>query len=201
MKRVIGITGGIASGKSNVCKVISDLGYPIIDSDQINTEFSKKGGPIYEAILNRFGNDFLDENGELNKRKLAKIIFNNSAAKLVLNQATHPIIIEEIKKQIKELSDGIIFVEIPLLFEAKLEYLCDKIICVFLNKKTQVLRLMQREGIDEDYALAKIHSQMDLYMKKTLSDYVVDSQGTFEDTKNQVLKIIEDLKGEKEWQL
>lgn len=196
MKQIIGITGGIASGKSNVCNVISSLGYPIIDSDKINNELSKKGGPIYNAIVNHFGLDYLDDNDDINKKKLAKLIFNNSKAKLLLNEISHPIIVEEIKRQINDIDDGLIFVEIPLLFEAKLEYLCDKIICVFLSKKNQVERLMAREGIDEDYALAKIHSQMDLYMKKSLSDYVINSQGSFEDTKKQVLNVINEIKGE-----
>ena len=196
MKRVIGITGGIASGKSNVCQVVSDLGYPVISSDKISMDLSKKDGPMYKAIVNRFGSEYLDESGEIDRKKLGRLIFNNSAAKLVLNQATHPIIVEEIKRQIKELPEGLIFVEIPLLYEAKLEYLCDKIICVFLNKKQQVIRLMEREGIDEDYALAKIHSQMDLYMKKELADYVINSQGTFEETREQVINLIQSIQGE-----
>lgn len=196
MKRVIGITGGIASGKSNVCQVVSDLGYPVISSDKISMDLSKKDGPMYKAIVNKFGSEYLDEAGEIDRKKLGRLIFNNSAAKLVLNQATHPIIVEEIKRQIKELPEGLIFVEIPLLYEAKLEYLCDKIICVFLNKKQQVIRLMEREGIDEDYALAKIHSQMDLYMKKELADYVINSQGTFEETREQVINLIQSIQGE-----
>ncbi len=196
MKRIIGVTGGIASGKSNVCHVISSLGYSVIDSDAISRELSEKGKPLYNAIVGRFGTEYLDEEGNLNRSKLGKLIFRNSAAKLVLNQTTHPIIVEEIKKRIKEQPDGIIFIEIPLLFESKLEYLCDKIICVFLSKKQQVLRLMEREGIDEDYALAKIHSQMDLYMKKELSDYVIDSQGSFEQTEEAVIQVINQIKGE-----
>lgn len=195
MKQVIGITGGIASGKSNVCSVIKNEGYQIIDSDQISRDFSKKGFPIYDEIIKAFGEDFLDEYLEIDRKKLAKLIFHNKEAKDKLNSITHPIIIEEIKKQIDLSKDNIVFVEIPLLYEAKLEYLCDKVICVFLNKKTQVARLMEREGIDEDYALEKIHSQMDLYLKKTKADYVIDSRGSFEETKNQVLEIIKKLKG------
>lgn len=195
MSRVIGITGGIASGKSNVCKVISSLGYKVIDSDNINAEFSKKNGPIYNVIIKEFGDGYILDDGELNKKKLGKLIFNNKEAKLKLNEITHPIIVEEIKRQINEVNDELIFVEIPLLYEAKLEYLCDKIICVFLNKREQVIRLMQREGIDEDYALAKIHSQMDLYMKKELADYVINSQGSFIETEEQVKNVINQLKG------
>ena len=195
MKKVIGITGGIASGKSNVCNVIKNEGYQIIDSDKINRDLSLKGEPIYLKIVEKFGTEYLTSDGEIDKKKLAKLIFHDSKAKEVLNNISHPIIINEIKRQIDLATDDIIFVEIPLLYEAHLEYLCDKVICVFLNKKTQVERLMQREGIDEDYALEKIHSQMDLYIKKLKADFVVDSKGDFDETKKQVIKILKEIKG------
>ena len=195
MKRVIGVTGGIASGKSNVCSVLKDLGYPVIDADEISFNLSKKGMPIYKAIRESFGDDYLMEDGEIDRKKLGKLNFKNSAAKLILNQISHPIILDEMKRQIGEYKDGLVFVEVPLLYEAKLEGLCDKVICVFLSKKLQVERLIEREGIDEDYALAKIHSQMDLYMKKSLADYVIDSKGSFDETKAQVINIINEIKG------
>lgn len=195
MKRVIGITGGIASGKSNVCSVVKELGYPVINCDKISFDLSKKGEPLYKAILESFGEDYLLDDGEINRKKLGKLIFLNSSAKLILNQISHPLILEEAKKQIATYKDGLVFIEVPLLYEAKLEGLCDKVICVFLSKKLQVERLIEREGIDEDYALAKIHSQMDLYMKKSLADYVVDSKGSFDETKAQVINIINEIKG------
>lgn len=195
MKRIIGVTGGIASGKSNVCTIIAEQGYPVIDCDKITAELSVKGGSLYNVIIEKFGKEFLLEDGEIDRKKLGKLIFNNSAAKLLINSATHPIIIDEVKRRIGEIPSGLIFVEAPLLYESKLNEICDKVICVFLQKKHQVERLMEREGIDEDYALAKIHSQMDLYMKKTLADYVIDSKGTFDETKNQVLKVLDELKG------
>ncbi len=195
MKRVIGVTGGIASGKSNVCSIITNLGYDVVDCDKITAELSVKDGPIYKAILKEFGQQYFTDDLELDKKMLAKYIFNNLEAKQKLNDITHPLIIEEVKKRLAQKEDGLVFLEAPLLYEAKIENLCDKVICVFLRKKIQVERLMEREGIDEDYALAKIHSQMDLYMKKELADYVIDSKGTFDETKAQVVKIIEELKG------
>ena len=158
-------------------------------------DLSKKGGPLYKAIIERFGTDFLTDDEELDRKKLARLVFNNTAMKSVMDKISHPIIVDEIKNQIREINDGLIFIDIPLLFEAKLEYLCDKIICVFLRKKLQVERLMARDGIDEDYALAKIHSQMDLYMKKELSDFVIDSSGEFLETKKQVINVINEILG------
>jgi dephospho-CoA kinase len=195
VKRVIGITGGIASGKSNVCKVIRELGYPVIDCDEITRRNYEINGKIYKVVLERFGNEFLLDDGNINRKKLGKLVFTNSSAKMLLNSITHPIIKQELLTEIAKYSDGLVFVEIPLLYEAKFETLCDKIICVFLSQKYQVERLMEREGIDEDYALQKIHSQMDLYMKKSLADYVINSKGSFDETKEQVIDIINNIKG------
>jgi len=192
---VIGVTGGIASGKSNVCSVISSLGYPVIDCDKLSRELSVKGGSVYNAMVTVLGTDYLLEDGNLDRKKIAKLIFNDSKARALVDSVTHPVIIDEVKKRLNNIKDGLVFLEAPLLYEVNINYLCDKVICVFLSKKFQVARLMERDGIDEDYALAKIHSQMDLYMKKELADYVVDSKGTFDETSKQVLGIIEDIKG------
>ncbi len=195
MKRVIGITGGIASGKSNVCTVIRELGYPVIDCDEITRKNYEINGKIYNVVLERFGKDFLLDDGNIDRKKLGKLVFNNSSAKMLLNSITHPIIKEELLSEISKYNDGLVFVEIPLLYEAKFDSLCDKVICVFLSQKYQVERLMEREGIDEDFALKKIHSQMDLYMKKSLADYVINSKGSFDETKLQVIDVINNIKG------
>ena len=195
MKKVVGITGGIASGKSNVCQVIKKLGYPIISCDEITRNNYEIGGKIYNVVLERFGNEYLLEDGNIDKKKLARLIFNNQSAKMLINSITHPIIKDELLSEIAKYDDGLIFVEIPLLYEAKFDSICDKVICVFLSQKYQVERLMEREGIDEDFALAKIHSQMDLYMKKSLADYVINSKGNFDETRQQVIDVINNIKG------
>ena len=195
MKMVIGITGGIASGKSNVCSVVKELGYPIISCDEITKQNYQIGGKIYNVVLERFGNEYLKDDNTIDRKKLGKLIFNNKSAKMLLDSITHPIIKEELLKEIEKYDDGLIFVEIPLLYEAKFDSICDKVICVFLSQKYQVERLMEREGIDEDFALAKIHSQMDLYMKKSLADYVINSKGNFDETRQQVIDVINNIKG------
>ncbi len=196
MKKVVGITGGIASGKSNVCQVIKKLGYPIISCDEITRNNYEIGGKIYNVVLERFGNEYLLEDGNIDKKKLARLIFNNQSAKMLINSITHPIIKDELLEEIAKYDDGLIFVEIPLLYEAKFDTICDIVICVFLSQKYQVERLMEREGIDEDFALKKIHSQMDLYMKKSLADYVIDSKGNFNETEKQVIDVINKIKKE-----
>ena len=145
MKLVIGVTGGIASGKSNVCNVIKELGYPVIDCDKITKELSEINKPIYNAILNNFGNDFLLEDDNLDKKKISKLVFSDPSKKMILDSITHPIIKDEVLRQLSLYESGLVFVEIPLLYEAKFDSICDKVICVFLSKKKQVERLIQRE--------------------------------------------------------
>lgn len=196
MKKVIGITGGIASGKSTVCNILIELGYPVIDSDVISRRLSQKGNSCYYAIVNNFGDDILLSDGNIDRKKLGSIIFNNKDKKELLNNVTHPLILEEIKRNIDLYDDGLVFVDIPLLYEADMRFLFDSVICVYLDKQTQITRLMNRDKIDFEYALKKIESQMDLKMKKELSEYVIDSSKSFLDTRENTLKIIKIIKGE-----
>lgn len=195
MRYVIGVTGGIASGKSHVCKIIRDNGYKVIDCDQIAKDFYHIGKPIYEAILNHYGRGYLLPDGNINRDKLGKLIFNDHLQRTILDNLTHPIIIEEMNRQIA-LSDGLVFVEIPLLFESKLEHMFDRIICVYLDKKHQINRLMIRDNIDKQYAKRKIASQLDLKYKKKMSHYVVDSSGDFEETRLKTENVLRKLEGE-----
>jgi len=195
MRKVIGVTGGIASGKSNVISIIKRQGFKVIDCDLINHNLQKINMPIYNAIKEAFGSSYFLDNGELDRKKLGELIFHNENEKLKLNSISHPIIKEEVLKEINK-ADGIVFVDVPLLYESKFDSLCDKVICVYLNKDTQIERLMERDHIDYSYAKSKIASQMDLGKKRDLADYVIDSKGSFQETERQVLKILEMIKGE-----
>ncbi|HIT44402.1 TPA: dephospho-CoA kinase [Candidatus Avacholeplasma faecigallinarum] len=193
---VIGITGGIASGKSHVVDVISKMGYEVIDSDKISYELSLKGNKVYNEIINTFGEEYVLSNGEIDRKKLGRLIFNSEKDKQKLNEISHPYIIKEIKKRLKESQGSIVFLDIPLLYEAKLEYLCDKIICVYLDKTKQIERLMARDGIDYEYALKKINSQIDLQIKAKQSYYIINSYGSLEQTETITKNLIEKIKGE-----
>ncbi len=196
MKKIVGITGGIASGKSTVSSFILELGYPVIDSDQISKELSQRDMPIYKAIVEVFGNEYLLPNLEIDRKKLGRLIFENEDARAKLNQITHPKIVEEIQKRISKMEENLIFLDIPLLFEAKLSYLCDTIVCVYAPKEIQIQRLMSRDRISKAYAVQKISSQMSLEEKRKLSDYVIESDEDFQQTKQKVIKFIEQIKGE-----
>jgi dephospho-CoA kinase len=194
MKKVIGVTGGIASGKSNVLSVIKNLGYKVIDTDIIAQELQQKNMPIYNAIKETFGSEYFTLDGELDRKKLGSLIFHNEEAKNKLNSISHPLIHEVVLDEIGK-SNGIIFIDVPLLYESGFDSLCDKVLCVYLNRETQIKRLMERDNIDLEYAKSKINSQMDLNKKKEMADYVIDSKGSLGETRCQVLKILEEIKG------
>lgn len=190
----IGITGGIACGKSNITHLLKKKGYSVIDSDEISRRLSQKGGSIYEAILKNFGSAYF-ENGILNRRKLGNYIFQNEKEREKLNAITHPLIVAEMEEQIKNSKENILFLDIPLLFEAHLEYLCHKIICVFLPYEIQLKRLMERDGICEAEAIKRIESQESLESKVKRSDYTISTVGSFQQTEDLLDQLLEQLKG------
>lgn len=196
MKKVIGITGGIASGKSVASNIIKKLGYPVIDADIISKKLSEKGNSCYNAIVDTFGEEYLLESKELDRKKLGKLIFNDYSKKELLNSVTHPLILEEIERQISTFENGVIFLDIPLLYESKMDFLCDEVICVYVNKDLQIKRLMERDEIDREFAIAKINSQFDLEKKKLMADYIINSDNTLIDEEYQIKNIIDKIKGE-----
>lgn len=194
MKLVVGITGGIACGKSNVCNNIRDLGYKVLDCDKISYELSLKGNALYKKIIEAFGSEILLSNGEIDRKGLGEIIFKDSSKRVLLNSISHPLIKDELIKQIALLNEDIIFIEVPLLYEAGFDDLCDYVICIFLDENIQIERLMERDLIDRNYAIKKINSQMSLEKKKLFADFIINTKGSFDETKMQVEKIIKEIK-------
>lgn len=197
MKKVIGITGGIASGKSNIVNVIKDEGYKVLSCDEIYLNLSQIGMPIYNNILKTFGDSFLLKNKELDKKKLGKLIFNDKGKKELLNSITHPLIKNVLISEINNSLDEYLFIEIPLLYEAKFDDLCDLVIVAYIPKEEEIKRLIERDKIDYDYALAKVSSQDSLEDKKAKADYVINTIGTFNETKKDVLDVLKKIRGEK----
>ncbi len=191
----IGITGGIACGKTNITNLLRKKGFTVIDSDAISRKLCEPGQALFLAIAKEFGQSYF-QNGILNREKLGRFIFENKEARLKLNEISHPLIVEEMKKQIQKCNDSILFLDIPLLFEAHLEYLCDKIICVFLPYEIQLKRLMERDGISKSFASQKIASQMDLSEKMKKSDFTISTIGSFAETEGLLEQLILKLKGD-----
>lgn len=197
-KQVIGITGGIGTGKSTVSNILREDGFKVIDADKISKELMKKGNVSYKKVLNYFGNEILDQSGHIDRGTLGSIVFNNSRLLKKLNNLTHPNIFMEIKKQVRNSNEKIIFVEIPLLFEeydkiieAGIEF--DKICLVFADEKTQINRIMERDNLTKDEAITRIESQMPVSEKKEMSHIVIENTGSKEELKNKVNSLLEKL--------
>lgn len=191
---VIGLTGGIASGKSTVTALLKEKGAVIIDADKIAREIMSKGEPAWFEVLNYFGDEILnDDRSDIDRKKLASIVFSDKAKLEALNSITHPKIIEEIKRQVEEYKKAgkkIIVIDAALLIEAGLDKIVDEVWVVAVNEDVQLQRLVAREkDITKDEALKRIKSQMPLAEKLKFADRVIDNNSSIEETKNQVDKI------------
>ena len=186
--KIIGLTGSISTGKTQVSNYLRDRGEKVIDADLIAREVVDLE-PVKKKIKEAFGNGIYKDD-ELDRKALGEIVFRDKEKRQVLNEIEHPeiyrLILEEIKK-----SKGRVFVDIPLLFESeelnkKYNLNFDEIWLVYVDRETQIKRLMKRDDISEDFALEKINSQMSLEEKKKLADLVIDNSRGLEDTFRQV---------------
>lgn len=187
--RKIGLTGGIASGKSTVTEYLLSLGYPVIDGDNVAREVAKDP-EILERIKERFGKAVLLSDGTLNREAMGRLVFGNAREREALNAIMHPEIYRRILESGKD-HGGILFFDIPLLMEVKDELSAagltfDEIWLVYVEEKIRLGRLEERDGISADYAREKIASQMSLEEKRKLADVILDNSGTVDQLKEQV---------------
>jgi len=193
MALIIGLTGGIASGKSTVSNMLKGLAIPVIDADVIAKEIVQKDRPAYRDIVRTFGTGILAEDLQLDRPKLGAIVFQDEGKRQLLNQIVHPAVRKEMLAQ-KEffLQEGheTVVLDIPLLFESKLTALVDKVLLVFVDDSVQRERLMTRNNFTKEEAEARIRSQMPLGQKVSLADEVINNNGTMEETKEQLLYVL-----------
>lgn len=185
----IGLTGGIASGKSTVAAMFRDLHIPVIDADEIAHRVTSLGGEAYRPIIETFGRDILDSNGAIDRRKLGAIVFYDEQKRKQLNVIVHPLVrkhmLQQKEKYAKE-GEKVVVLDIPLLFESKLEHLVDRILVVYVDEQTQLRRLRERNGFSVEEAWARIKAQMPLEEKRKKADEIIDNNGTIEETKQQL---------------
>lgn len=189
----IGLTGGIASGKSTVAKMISNYHIPIVDADKIARQVVEPGEPVFCQIIETFGEDLILPDGNLNRKKLGDMIFNNKEKRETLNQMIHPKIGETMMRKVKQYEEShqkSVVLDIPLLFESKLTHLVDKILLVYVNDDLQTKRLMERNHLTLEEAKSRITSQLPLFQKKAMSDYIIDNSGSREETQKQVHDVL-----------
>ena len=197
-KMIIGITGSIGTGKSTVSNYLISKGYSVVDADKISKGAYNIGSFGYKAILEVFGVEILNSNGEVDRKKIKKIVFDNSNMLQRLNMAIHPIIINEIEKEIEILleSQNVVFLDAPLLIETELHKKVDKIIVVVCDKNEQINRIIKRDKITADMAISIINSQMSIDEKLKFADYIVYNNSTIENLYSQVDEIILEIKKE-----
>lgn len=189
MSFILGITGGISTGKSSVVAVFKELGYPIVDADIVARQVVEPQTPGLNAIVEVFGNEIITEDGHLNRKKLGSIIFQSDEKRQQLNQLLNPFIRSEIVAQIEEKKKqaSLVIVDIPLLFEGHYEQYMTQVAVVYIPEVLQLQRLMKRDHLNEEDALKRIHSQLDIEEKKKRADIIFDNQGTQEKTREQVM--------------
>lgn len=195
MTKIIGITGGIASGKSTVVAEIRKHGYQVIDADQVVHELQAKGGKLYQALCNWLGTDILQENGELDRKKLGQLIFSS---KDMLEKSSHlqnGIIREELARRRDELAktQKVFFMDIPLLIEHDYMEWFDDIWLVHLDEKTQLERLVMRNHFSKEEAKKRMASQMSTEAKKPYADKLLDNSGDLTELKAQINQLLQEL--------
>lgn len=193
MALLVGLTGGIGSGKSTASRFFSDLGVHIIDADKIARAVVKPMGWCWKEIVDVFGPDILQTSGELDRRKLAGIIFADKEKKRALEDILHPCIADEVDRKIEELCaaypDDIVMVDAALMIEVGRYKKFEKIIVVYADEETQVRRIMERDLIGRNDAFLRIAGQMPLSEKIGYADFIIDNNGAPETTKAQVERI------------
>ncbi|MGB9792847.1 MAG: dephospho-CoA kinase [Thermacetogeniaceae bacterium] len=190
-------TGGIASGKSLVSRFLKELGAIVIDADQIARDVVKVGSPAWRRIVQEFGEGICNPDGSLDRKKLGRIVFSDLNKLDKLNQITHPYIISEINRLLddyrEKFPEGVVVLDVPLLFEAGLERMVDEIWVVYVDHQTQLERLMNRDGFSAEEAMRRINSQIPLEEKVKLADHVIDNRGDPQETFIQVKRLWDSL--------
>lgn len=188
MQKVIGLTGGIGTGKSTVSELLAVHGFKIVDADIAAREAVEKGSEGLEQVRQVFGDEAIDENGEMNRKYVGEIVFNDDKMREKLNQIIHPIVRDLMERQ-KEayLKDGFnVIMDIPLLFENNLQDSVDETWLVYASESIQVERLMERNDLTQEEAKARVYSQISIDKKRRMADRVIDNRGTLLELKQNL---------------
>lgn len=196
MTYFLGLTGGIATGKSTADEYFKKQNIPIIDADKIAHKLMSPGRASYQAILEYFGKEVLAADHEIDRKKLGAIVFNDKNQLKRLNELTHPLILnnmEEKMMQYQKQDMPLVILDIPLLFEDKLTHYCDATLLITAPPQLELSRLMIRNNLSKVDAQKRIASQMPLTQKQRLADYVIDNSGTVEDLESKLSSLLKEI--------
>ena len=195
MGKIIGITGGIASGKSTVTEFLRQKGFQVVDADAVVHQLQKPGGRLYQVLVEHFGEKILLENGELNRTLLASLIFSNPEEQEWSKRTQGEIIREELaalRNQFAQ-TEALFFMDIPLLFEQDYASWFDETWLVYVNRDVQLERLMKRDQISKEAAESRLNSQWPLERKISLASHSLDNNGNQEQLIAQVVQLLEEM--------
>ena len=195
---IVGLTGGVASGKTTVSQALKEEGAYIIDADRIARDLVRPHAPAWKKLVRAFGKEILREDGSIHRKKLADKVFADLSQRKLLNRILHPRIKKEIEQKAKEIGrkdpEAIVVIDAPLLVELGDHRQMDKLIVVTSTRKQQMERLKERDGINREEALRMFSSQMSVEDKVRLADFVIRNEGSFQETKKKTRKIFQELK-------
>ena len=193
---IIGLTGGIACGKSSVAEIFRRFGAKTFDVDRETHKLLQCGGQLYSAYVQRFGNIIVEEDGQLNRKLVAEIIFNNESERLWINSVAHPILLNRTRDFLVDCAENgvkLVVLEIPLLFEAGWEFLVDEVWAVYVNISKQRWRLMRRDGLNWEQASTKINAQMSAKEIADRADVVINNHRPGSQVRKQVVPLIQKM--------
>lgn len=195
---IVGLTGGVASGKTAVSRVLREEGAYIIDADQIARELVQPHKPAWNELVRAFGKEILQEDGSIHRRKLADKVFTDPEQRKALNQILHPRIKEEMDRRTKEIGqkdpEAIVVIDAPLLVELGVYRKVDQLIVITSTQMQQMERLKERDGRSPEEALRLFSSQMPVEEKVKLADFVIRNEGSLEETKKRAKEVFKELK-------
>ena len=188
-KLILGVTGSFGSGKTTVAKMFKSCGAKIIDADKVSHALLRPETQVYRTIVKTFGKGILKKDGTVNRRQLGRIVFSNKSLLEKLNSIMHPEVIRIIKKKLNETKDGIIILDAPLILETGRRDLADKLIVVKTTIAEQIKRIQKKSTLTKKEILNRIKSQIPFKRKLRLADFVIDNDGTLQETRKQVTLI------------
>ena len=194
---LIGLTGGIASGKSTVIQYLRYQGYPVIDADKLGHKVLESGNPGYSKVVEKFGASILNKDKSVNRLILGGIVFSNPSMLQALNEISHPLIAEMVMKEFESIvsddSNGIVFLEAALLIEANWYNMCQQIWVINLEVSEERRRLQKRDDLSESEARSRLESQLNIKERLAYADVVLDNNGSRKDLLSQTQQALEGL--------